>query len=254
MGSKAGLAHKRRNGPTRKDSRLRDQGLSRREAARQLGIHNPTAEEWDSGIRRTRNRPPLSGWTEDRLHQWSDHSAAAGPAVSFPFPGLAALEKPLDPRFLSLEDRERIGDPVRGKSLRKIAQEMGRAASTISRELARNSHPRLGYRPYAAHRTATAARARPKDRQAADPRLRDYVKTNCSSAGPRNRSRQSWSRSSPMTGDAREPRDDLPGPVLPGPRRAQTRGHRPRCAPAGPAANPTAPASNAHPGSWTRWS
>ncbi|WP_277525929.1 helix-turn-helix domain-containing protein, partial [Arthrobacter sp. ES3-54] len=77
----------------------------------------------------------------------------AGAAVSLPFPGLAALEKPLDPRFLSLQDRERIADlHSHGKSRRKIAEELGRAASTISRELARNSVSEDGYYAYAAQR------------------------------------------------------------------------------------------------------
>lgn len=49
---------------------------------------------------------------------------------------------------------------------------------TISQEIKRNSHPILGYRPYGAHRAATAARARPKDSKLAEPgELHDYVKT-----------------------------------------------------------------------------
>ncbi|MFF2246660.1 transposase [Arthrobacter sp. NPDC058130] len=105
-------------------------------------------------------------------------TAAAGAAVSFPFPGLAALEKQLDPRFLSLEDRQRIADlHAHGKSLRKIAEELGRAASTISRELARNSVSGGGYYAYAAQPAATARRPQPKDRKLlADSRLRQHVK------------------------------------------------------------------------------
>lgn len=43
-------------------------------------------------------------------------------------------------RFLSLLERERIKDlPQSGTSLRMIAAELGRSASTISREIIRNS-------------------------------------------------------------------------------------------------------------------
>jgi transposase, IS30 family len=177
---KAGLARKRADGPTREDfRRLRDKGLSRREAARELGIHRTTAEEWDSGVRRTKNgRIYPGGRTVDYTSGVMTMTTPAGAAVSLPFPGLAALEKPLDPRFLSLQDRERIADlHSHGKSRRKIAEELGRAASTISRELARNSVSEDGYYAYAAQRAAAARRPRPKDRKLlADSRLRKYVK------------------------------------------------------------------------------
>lgn len=44
-------------------------------------------------------------------------------------------------------------------SVRKIAEQIGRAASTVSRELSRNGR-KSGYRPYGAHRKATSRRAR----------------------------------------------------------------------------------------------
>ena len=55
-------------------------------------------------------------------------------------------------------DRIFIADSLRaGWSLRKIAAELGRPASTISREVPRNSHPRSDdYGPYAAHDRAIA--------------------------------------------------------------------------------------------------
>ena len=43
---------------------------------------------------------------------------------------------------------------------RGITQRLGRAPSTISRELSRNATPRKGYRTAEAHRRATARRAR----------------------------------------------------------------------------------------------
>jgi transposase, IS30 family len=45
-------------------------------------------------------------------------------------------------------------------SIRQIAHRLGRAPSTISRELRRNSTGSRGYRPFEAHRRATARRAR----------------------------------------------------------------------------------------------
>ncbi|WP_431188808.1 helix-turn-helix domain-containing protein [Nocardioides sp.] len=45
-------------------------------------------------------------------------------------------------------------------SIRKIAETLGRAPSTISRELRRNTVGQRGYRPFDAHRKATARRAR----------------------------------------------------------------------------------------------
>jgi IS30 family transposase len=49
---------------------------------------------------------------------------------------------------LELEERERLaGLKAEGLSLRAIARALGRAASTISRELRRNALPRGGYLP-----------------------------------------------------------------------------------------------------------
>jgi transposase, IS30 family len=49
---------------------------------------------------------------------------------------------------LRLEERERLAAlKVEGLSLREIARELGRAASTVSRELRRNALPRGGYLP-----------------------------------------------------------------------------------------------------------
>ena len=177
---KAGLAKNRVEGPTREGfRRLRDQGLSRREAAHELGIHETTAKEWDSGVRRTKNgRIYLDGRRIDYTSgviTLTPPTGIPGPVV---VPRLAALEKPLNPRFLSLQDRERIADlRSKGVPVRKIARELGRPASTISRELARNSHGDGKYYAYAAQRAATARRPRPKDSKlVTHKRLRKYVK------------------------------------------------------------------------------
>src|SRR5918911_4188722 len=49
---------------------------------------------------------------------------------------------------LTLEERERLAAPkAEGLSLRGIARQLGRAASTVSRELRRNALPRGGHLP-----------------------------------------------------------------------------------------------------------
>ena len=51
-------------------------------------------------------------------------------------------------KHLALEERERLAaSKAEGLSLRGIAARLGRAASTISRELRRNALPRGGYLP-----------------------------------------------------------------------------------------------------------
>ena len=91
--------------------------------------------------------------------------------------GIRELEQSIDPRFLNLEERERIHDRrAQGASIRQVARELGRSPSTISREIARNSTINIGYLPYSAQRIATARRPRPKNRKLmADSPLRDYV-------------------------------------------------------------------------------
>lgn len=88
------------------------------------------------------------------------------------------LEQVLDARYLSHPERELIADLLRaGQGIRAISRELGRSPSSISREIIRNSHPRLGYQPHGAQRTATKARARPKpSKLATHGPLREYVK------------------------------------------------------------------------------
>jgi IS30 family transposase len=94
--------------------------------------------------------------------------------------GVAALPARQEPsaRFLSVEERVVIADLLlAGRSMRSIAAELGRAPSTISREIARNCYLRdREYRPYAADRKAIARRARPRSGKiAACLRLREAV-------------------------------------------------------------------------------
>jgi IS30 family transposase len=157
--------------------RLRKAGVSRREAARTVGVNIRTARDWDQGIRKSSNRRIYpDGWVIDYKRGVNSFDTPAG-VMAMPAPGITALEKPIDPRYLSLEDRERIRDlSGHGASQQAIAAALGRSPSTISRELARNGR-NDGYQPYAAHRAAAARRTRPKAAKlAGDSDLRDYVK------------------------------------------------------------------------------
>lgn len=170
---KAGLARKRSDRPTREDfHRLRREGLSRTEAAERLGIHRTTADEWDTGIRRLGNgrRYPDGRVVDYNLPMNERAPSAAAPAA------LDRVEKPLDPRYLSLPERERIADLLAaGATLREIGRQLGRPPSTVSREIARNSTDGQ-YFPYAAQRAAAVRRPRPKQAKLARPGpLRDYV-------------------------------------------------------------------------------
>jgi IS30 family transposase len=83
-----------------------------------------------------------------------------------------------DQRYLAREERyelARLHDL--GWSIRKIAGRLGRSASTISRELRRNAHPRLGqYLPENAHTMAWRRQRRPKpSKLTANPALRAQV-------------------------------------------------------------------------------
>ena len=75
-------------------------------------------------------------------------------------------QQPRSDRFLSQEERLRIADlRLAGSGVRRIAAELGRAPSTISRELARNSSRAGDYRPYAAEKQCRARAKRPKPRK-----------------------------------------------------------------------------------------
>ena len=134
------------------------QGMGTVQACRIVGINRRTGHRWQHG------RASQAGRKADR--------PSAPPARP------AAARPPAPARFLSQEDRLNIADLRRaGLGVRAIARELGRDPATISRELARNSHPGSGdYRPYAAQARAQSRRPRPTTGKiAACPELHDLV-------------------------------------------------------------------------------
>ncbi|MDQ0213568.1 transposase-like protein, partial [Arthrobacter bambusae] len=120
--------------------RLRKTGASRRTAAAAVGIHLRTAEEWDHGIRKSNGRRI---YPDGRIVDYKRGVTTLTPPVGttgttrVPVP-VSALEKPIDPRFLTVQERELIRDlHAAGSSIRAIAHALGRSPSTISRELDR---------------------------------------------------------------------------------------------------------------------
>jgi IS30 family transposase len=166
-------ARGRRRHPRRGEyEQLRAQGVPQRRAAEQVGVNQRTARDWDAGVTKSRNARTYPGGL--RVDYAAGTATMGG--VTSPAPGLAALEKQLHPRFLSLAERERIrGLRAAGHSLRAIGRALGRPASTVMREIRANPGGD-GYQPYAAHRASAGRRPRPKDRKllAAGP-LREFV-------------------------------------------------------------------------------
>jgi len=68
------------------------------------------------------------------------------------YPSITQPTHPVSERYLSETERVAIADGlIRGRSLRDIAEELGRAPSTVSREIRRNRDERTGrYQPFGA--------------------------------------------------------------------------------------------------------
>lgn len=120
-------------------TRLIAEGRSIAEAVRRVGIHYRTGRRWLRG--RTVRLP--SG-------------------VARQYAPVIKVEAPVSARFLSEDERITIADlRRRGHTLREIGARLGRAPSTVNRELRRDQAPDGGYRPSQAHRMAQARRRRP---------------------------------------------------------------------------------------------
>lgn len=157
--------------------KLRAEGKTRREATEAVGVNRRTASDWDNGIRQINGgRIYPDGTFVDYKRGVTTTVNASDARGIRPAPGMDALEKAISPRFLSLQDRERIyALHQSGASIRSIAQSTGCSPATISRELRRNNTS-LGYQPYSAHRQSVTRRPRPKpSKLAAEGELRKYV-------------------------------------------------------------------------------
>ena len=160
--------------------RLRAAGVPRADAAHQLGIEQHQAMDWDRGIRSfAKGRIYPDGrvvlYNQDEILanvRRPRTTWAQGEHIR-----LDRVEQVIDARYLSLREREHIKDLAsQGLSLRRIASQLGRAPSTISRELQRNTTGRGHYLPHTAHRLSVKRRLRPKTVKLAAPGpLRDYV-------------------------------------------------------------------------------
>lgn len=126
-------------------ARLIEQGTFNGEACRQVGVNRKTGTRW----RFERSVP-----------------AASGPPLQYPAV-ITTVPRPMSPRYPSEDQRVVIADlPRAGATVREIGAELGRAPSTVSRELARNADPATWrYRPARSHRLAAERRAWPRRRR-----------------------------------------------------------------------------------------
>jgi IS30 family transposase len=130
----------------------------------------------DDALRREVIRLAARGWTRDAILAEVDTSAGTVGNVLRPLGGVFRQEMWVCSGFrLSLEERVEIYLGVQlGETLTAVAARLGRAPSTVSREVAANGG-RDRYRPFAAHRRAWRHARRPKQAKLACPRLRDRV-------------------------------------------------------------------------------
>jgi transposase, IS30 family len=126
--------------------RLIAQGVNDSEACRLVGMDRKTGNRWWYGRRVGNSVGALVIYrpvkiTESRLRS---------------------------PRYLSEQERIQIADLLATKTIVcGIAKQLGRAPSTISREIARNSDPDGRYRPHHAEHAARLRAARPRTRRIA---------------------------------------------------------------------------------------
>ena len=137
-------------------SGLLSDGVSLSEAARVAGVNRRTAKRWRNG----------------RAIKYADGRVLKLlPVINLTGP------RQYSPRYLSEEERIRLADLRRDRrTIREIARLMGRAPSTISRELRRGCAAAGRYHPFEAQRRALGRRrVRRTSRLAGDPVLREWV-------------------------------------------------------------------------------
>ena len=137
-------------------AKLIGEGVTLSEAARLVGVNRRTAKRWRNG----------------RVITYaSGQVLKLAPVIS------TAAPKEYSPRYLSEDERIRLADLRREKhTIRDIGRLMGRAPSTISRELRRGSDAKGRYHPFEAHRRALGRRRLQRgSRLSRDPVLREWV-------------------------------------------------------------------------------
>lgn len=171
---------------------LRLSALTRKDAAAAIGVTVTSAADYDKGLIKVKGagRERFIPRGPDAV-DYNRYMTALLTITDVIEPGRQADPAPsplvdpytqIHPRYLSIEERERIFDLRKaGQGIRDIAAVMGRAPSTISRELRRNRTADGPYGPLAAQRKAAARRLRPKKaRIAADPLLREKIQEKLS--------------------------------------------------------------------------
>ena len=173
------------------------QGVNNSEACRLVGIDRKTGNRWRYG-RKVRN--------------------SAGALVIYP-PVKIKEARPRSPRYLSEQERIRIADLLAAKvTVRGIALELGRAPSTISREIRRNSDPDGRYRPHHAEQAARLRACKPRKRRVAvDGVLAEAVSASAGEALEPGAGRARAARAVRRSAVAVVVQgDDLPGDLRPG--------------------------------------
>ena len=161
-------------------------GWSNSAACREVGVFRRTGTKWLHG-------------------SWRISSSGERYFVA---PLQSTIPRPVSGRYLSVDERITIADGIRaGRSVRMLAAELGRAPSTVSREVARNRDPdrivqgrrrppradgsepprdkdklSIGeYHPHRAEQRAQSRRPRPKQRKlATHPQLHTWVQERLS--------------------------------------------------------------------------
>src|SRR4051812_49988760 len=209
-----------------------------------MGTRKRRSDWAGRGVLRSPGRPGVAR-REDRRRFWAAIAAGlasedaacrvgVSPAVGtrwfreaggMPPAALAPSSKPLSGRYLSFAEREEIAlCRAQGQGVREMARRLGRAASTISRELRRNAATRgggLDYRATTAQWHAERA-ARQSAKLVVNPALRQYVQDRHgrrpgrgggSRAGRDVEGPPSRAPAGPTMGHGVEPGTDRPAPA-----------------------------------------
>ncbi len=151
--------------------KLRINALSRKDALAALGLHESSGRDFDRGVTKTAHglRPFIPSGPDaflyKRLMQLMPYvdGRVAVPVQVIP---QHRIDQRIHAKFLSIKEREIIADlKNHGHSIRAIARHLGRAPSTISKELARHTDEFGLYKPQHAHRLSVLKRFRPKQRK-----------------------------------------------------------------------------------------